>query len=145
MQIDIRTIDIRKELSQYDPGESPIVVVTKYISQNQTVKPGAGVENLPPGRWLILQDQIPKQAADINWAIDDGKSQHVSIPMIEYKLQEDTPEQLALFGAQFSAYASWLADDKKPFERLLMLLSNVFSRSDGQTGYSVYAGLAIKQ
>lgn len=139
MLIDVRAINITSELGQLDSGEIPVAAVKKERPESHSRQ---AVSN---EQWHILQSQLPANSKDLQWGFDKGSGEYIAVPMIPYPLGEETPEQLVLFGAQLAAYASFLAEDKKPFAQLLLLLSNVFSRPDGNPGYLVFAGCAIKQ
>ena len=143
MIIDVRSIDITHELANTKPGEPPTAIVARYIGENHAVKPSAGVENVDGAHWSILHDVLPKDTELVRWGEDKGGT-HVSVPMYEYLMTDPEPGTLARFGVQFGLLLSRLAEPKLPLERILVLLSNPFSRPDGAVGFALYVGAALK-
>jgi len=144
MHLDVRTIDITAELANTPVGNLPTVIVKRYLGENHTPKPGAGVESHDGAVWQILRDILPKDTADINWSVDNGGT-HISVTLYEYKIDDPDPSALVRFGTDLGLLVSHLSKPFHPLERVLVLLSNVFGRPDGHEGFCVYVGVALKQ
>lgn len=144
MIFDVRSENIARQLGNTFPGETPIAIVARYISENHARKPSPGVEINDSGVWHVLNDTLPKDSDKIQWSTDRAGT-HVAIPMYKYVLTEQDSSVLVRFGTNLGLLVYHLSASKHPLERVLIVISNIFAREDNQEGYTVYVGVAVKE
>lgn len=146
MIFDVRSVEIKVLLEATPSGHNPVMIVKRSGPDNQVPKAGAGVFNADGATWHILQSKLPQQnAEDVDWTADVSGT-HIAIPMLEYLITYKEVGYLAVFGAQFGLLvARMMATKFGSLERVLMVISEVFSRPDGKEGFAIYAGVALKE
>jgi len=145
MIIDVRTVDVSTQLAQIPPGEAPVVALARYLGDGHVTSTSQGHDIADTATWIILQDSFPKDFDKLKLGEDHGGT-HISAPLHGYPVGEpgDGPEVLVRFALQFGILVSQWAATLGEVERMLLIHSNVFSRPDGQPGYLVYTGAAVK-
>jgi len=136
VQIVAKFCDISRQLAA---GAEPAVVV-KRNGGPDAEKIFAAAAPSDGATWQVLRARIDTADRPQAWSQDTG-GEYVRVPMLEYRLQEQSPETLLRFGLQIGAAAAVLAGEAS---QLLLLLGNVFRRPDDKAGFQVWLGIAVK-
>ena len=141
MNLDIRVVDIADQLKT---ETIPHVMLKREISENHLATPNLIPSDRSP--YLILQSALGSDVslADADWSRDLGAGVgQVAIPLFPYMLPEGA-ELLLKFGLQVGAVFGAMGRARN-CERLIILVSSIFSRPDGKPGYCIYMGVALKE
>jgi hypothetical protein len=134
MKISVRVIDVDpRNLGLTEPANA---LIKRQVAENLRAAPSAAVP-LTDDTYHILNSPVDRQT---DW-VTSRKTPEVYVPLFPYDIGRSA-EILAQFGAQLGAVAASHAIAKGLPTNLFVIMSQVFDRPDGQTGYRIYAGIA---
>lgn len=142
MNIDVRSVLVSDQLQAIEESATGMTSAVPHA----VIERAAGNEisrlAVASGTWKILQQQLESTESNLQWSEDrSGKS--FSVPLFLYMYEEDIATVLR-FGLQFGGIATAILAKRYGASRVLIVHSELFGRPDGNSGYAVYVGLAMK-